>query len=597
MAKLLGIVSTQNAADIAADVLSRLPGQEYGGAAWLAGGAHLVDDQSTAGLAALPMLLAPLTGQGLMLRLDWQPAPHSLANLDGGLGVMFQGAIANTPALVERLTMLGLPPMDLNPARLAAALLRWHLGSLRQDLLRAMHATAAELDGVHAFAALSSAHPGQLVCAVRHTALFLAQIDGGAMLSDQLAPLQGSADEAVQLQHGDVARLAPGRLDILDTRSMPARRASVKLGSEQHVPDLFQHHMEKEIREQPMILADSLGRHGLAPDLASMLGSEAMRWLPSIDAVVLIGSGSSYNAAQTARYWLESMAGLPTTVEHASEYRFRELAMPGNALVIAISQSGETADTLASLAAAQKHGAAHTLALSNRAHSSLMRLAELGYCTEAGQEIGVTSTKTFTAQLLALYRLALGLARERGRLGAAELASLENDLAQLPQSVQQVLELEPQLAQWTHRLAERPLVLCTARHLLYPIAVEGAQKLQEVAYLHAEGYPGGELKHGPLALVDRDLPVLACLPWNRHAERLLVNLREVRARDGELFILSDAALAPGERFNAIRMPTALRELNPILYAVALQLLAYRAGLHRGTEIDAPRNLAKAIVDE
>ncbi|WP_148716560.1 glutamine--fructose-6-phosphate transaminase (isomerizing) [Chitinolyticbacter meiyuanensis] len=593
MSHLFGLIHRAAAAGTATTALSRLRDSGFRGTGWIAhDGEQLVRQQGR----GLPVPL-PISGRLALLRLDWElPQQHALTVADGQLGLVWRGAITNADEIADVLTAVGYSAGSLYPAELAANLLQWHL-STTHDLLQAAQATAAQMQGVYAFVATSTLWPDQLVCSSQHVPLLLASADDCAAVADQLAPLSAIASQVIKLADGDVARLQPGRVEVLDVAGKPALRTPDRVDRREAAPDFFRYYMEKEIREQPAVLADTLGRTGFAPDLAGLLDEDAARLLAGVEQVILVGSGSSYQAALTARYWLEALAGLPAQVEHASEYRFRDVAMPQNTLLIAISQSGETADTVASLALAQRAGALYSLAITNDAGSTLAQKAQFSLCTAAGPEVGLTSTKTFTAQLLSLYLLAQGLARQRGYLAPAELAEVKTGLAHLPQAVEDVLQLEGQLAQWAHRLAERTLLLYTARHQQFPIALEGAQKMLEVAYLHAEGHPGGELKHGPLALVDRHIAVVACMPWNRHAEKLLSNLQEVRSRQGELFVLSDTALAAGEHFNTVRMPPSLRDLDPILYSVALQLLAYRVALARGTEIDNPRHLAKAFAEE
>ncbi|HSC81772.1 MAG TPA: glutamine--fructose-6-phosphate transaminase (isomerizing) [Chitinolyticbacter sp.] len=591
MSNLFGLTCRTTVAPLLATALERLGDATYRGASWIS-----QEDKHLARTATRTPKPPALPGHIALLRLDWESPQQQASVVTGEFGLVWRGAIANAAETAELLNAVGYAAHSLYPADLAAALLQWHL-STTHNLLLAACATSAQLQGVFAFIATSARHPGQIVCASHHVPLMLATSDDCSAVSDQLAPLSAIAPQVAKLEHGDVARLLYGHVEVIARDGTPALRTPERVGDHRAAPDFFRYYMEKEIREQAIVLADTLGRTGHAPDLSVLLDEDAARVLAGIDHILLIGSGSSYQAALTARYWLEALAGLPAQAEHASEFRFRELAMPANTLVIAISQSGETADTVASLSHAQRAGAALTLAITNNADSTLAQLADFANCTAAGPEVGLTSTKTFTAQLLTLYLLTQGLARQRGYLTPAELAEVETMLAQLPLSVQDVLQREGQLAQWAHKLAKRPLLLYTARHQQYPIAREGAQKMLEVAYLHAEGHPGGELKHGPLALVDRHLAVVACMPWNRHAEKLLANLQEVRSRQGELFVLSDTALAAGERFNAIRMPPTLRDLDPILYSVALQLLAYRVALARGTEIDNPRHLAKAFAEE
>jgi glucosamine--fructose-6-phosphate aminotransferase (isomerizing) len=355
--------------------------------------------------------------------------------------------------------------------------------------------------------------------------------------------------------------------------------------------------MQKEIFEQPRAVADTLEAiDTLSPEL---FGDADGKTLAGVDSVLLLACGTSYYAGLTAKNWIESLARLPTQVEIASEYRYRDSVPSPNALVVVISQSGETADTLAALKHARSLGQERTLAICNVATSAMMRETKLRFLTRAGVEIGVASTKAFSTQLTALYLLALTLAKSRGRLSeAAELDHLKK-LRHLPRALGAALALEPQLIAWSERFAAKEHALFLGRGLHYPIALEGALKLKEISYIHAEAYPAGELKHGPLALVTAEMPVVTVAPNDALLEKLKSNMQEVRARGGELYVLTDAdtRIASGEGVNVIRLPEHYGLLSPILHVVPLQLLAYHTALARGTDVDKPRNLAKSVTVE
>jgi len=355
--------------------------------------------------------------------------------------------------------------------------------------------------------------------------------------------------------------------------------------------------MQKEIFEQPAAISDTLeGVLGFAPDV---FGETAHEVFTSIDSIQILACGTSYYSGMTARYWLESIAGIPTQVEIASEYRYREPAINPNALVVVISQSGETADTLAALKYAKQLGHRHSLAICNVATSAMVRETTLAYLTRAGVEIGVASTKAFTTQLTALFLLTLTLAKLRGRLSAEAEAEYLKDLRHLPMAISSVLALEPQIIAWADAFARKENALFLGRGLHYPIALEGALKLKEISYIHAEAYPAGELKHGPLALVTEEMPVVTVAPNDALIEKLKSNMQEVRARGGQLYVFADAdsRISSSEGLHVIRMPEHYGPLSPILHVVPLQLLAYHTALGRGTDVDKPRNLAKSVTVE
>jgi glutamine---fructose-6-phosphate transaminase (isomerizing) len=362
----------------------------------------------------------------------------------------------------------------------------------------------------------------------------------------------------------------------------------------------YQHYMQKEIFEQPGAVANTLemvvGAQSIVPQL---FGVEAESQLKRANAVTILACGTSYHAGLVARYWIEGLAGLPCTVEVASEYRYRASVPNPDALIIAISQSGETADTIAALQHAKSLGQTLTLAICNVPESALIRQASLRFLTRAGPEIGVASTKAFTTQLAALFLLTLVLAKTRGRLGAEQEQAQLHALRHLPAALRHVLALEPQVEKWAKRFAGKQHALFLGRGMHYPIAMEGALKLKEISYIHAEAYPAGELKHGPLALVDKDMPVIAIAPNDALLEKLKSNLQEVRARGGELYVFADAdsQIQSGEGLHVIRMTEHAGFLSPILHTVPLQLLAYHAALAKGTDVDKPRNLAKSVTVE
>ena len=425
------------------------------------------------------------------------------------------------------------------------------------------------------------------------------QSAGETFLASDAMALAGTTDQIIYLEEGDVADIGLGRYAIVDSAGTPVERELRTVTAYSGAVELgpYRHFMQKEIFEQPQAIADTLeGVAGIAPDI---FGAAANDVFAAVDAVHIYACGTSYYSGLTAKFWLESIAGLPAQVEVASEYRYRVSVPNPRALVVVISQSGETADTLAALKHAQSLGHTRTLAICNVASSAMVRLTALKYLTRAGVEIGVASTKAFTTQLAALFLLALALAKVRGRLAPeAEERYLKN-LRHLPAALAAVLALEPQIIAWAERFAQREHALFLGRGLHYPIALEGALKLKEISYIHAEAYPAGELKHGPLALVTKEMPVVTVAPNDTLLEKLKSNMQEVRARGGELYVFADgdSHIASSEGVHVIRMPEHYGALSPILHVVPLQLLAYHTALARGTDVDKPRNLAKSVTVE
>ncbi|MGH8678802.1 MAG: glutamine--fructose-6-phosphate transaminase (isomerizing), partial [Burkholderiales bacterium] len=406
----------------------------------------------------------------------------------------------------------------------------------------------------------------------------------------------------VYLEEGDVVELRRDAFRIVDAGGSPAIRPVHESSLSADAVELgpYRHYMQKEIFEQPGAVAATLemvtGAQSVVPQL---FGVDAEQIFSRVDAVTVLACGTSFHAGLTARYWIEAIAGIPCTVEIASEYRYRKTVPNANALIIAISQSGETADTIAALQHAKSLGQEMTLAICNVPESALIRQAALKFLTRAGPEIGVASTKAFTTQLASLFLLTLVLAKVRGQIDAGQEQKHLHALRHLPAALTQALALEPQVQKWAERFSSKQHALFLGRGAHYPIALEGALKLKEISYIHAEAYPAGELKHGPLALVDKDMPVIAIAPNDTLLEKLKSNLQEVRARGGELYVFADADthIQEGDGLHVIRIAEHAGHLSPIVHTLPLQLLAYHAALVKGTDVDKPRNLAKSVTVE
>jgi len=467
------------------------------------------------------------------------------------------------------------------------------------DLLKAVQSAARRLRGAYAIAVLCRDEP-QRVVGARSGSPLVAGLgsDENFLASDAMA-LAGTTSRIIYLEEGDVVDVRRNGVQVYDRNDQAVEREvrTVQAGADVAERGPYRHFMQKEIFEQTRAIADTLeGVDGITPLL---FGDQAPKVLARVDSLLVVACGTSYYAGLTAKYWLESLAQLPTQVEIASEYRYRVSVPNARSLVVAVSQSGETADTLAALRHAQSQGMGETLAICNVATSALVRLTRLQYLTRAGVEIGVASTKAFTTQLTALYLLTLVLAKLRGRLTPEAEAAALRELRHLPAALQSVLALEPQIMAWAEQFARKEHALFLGRGRHYPIALEGALKLKEISYIHAEAYPAGELKHGPLALVTDEMPVVTVAPNDALLEKLKSNMQEVRARGGQLYVFADADthIAPGEGVQVIRLPEHYGALSPILHVVPLQLLAYHAALVRGNDVDKPRNLAKSVTVE
>ena len=534
------------------------------------------------------------------------PAPGGAAATvaAGRIALVHNGIIENHDELRAELERRGYRFASQTDTEVIAHLVhRYYEG----DLLEAVQRALPRLRGAYAIAVFCRDEPHRVVGARAGSPLVLglggAQGGGENFLASDAMALAGVTDRIVYLEENDVADLQLGKVWISAPDAggryrlveRPVRTVAAHTGAAELGP--YRHYMQKEIFEQPRAIADTL--EGVAEIGPELFGDGAARVFGDIGQVLILACGTSFYAGLVARHWLEAIAGLPTTVEIASEYRYRASVPDPKTLVVTISQSGETADTLAALTHARSLGMQHTLTICNVATSAMVRECALAFVTRAGVEIGVASTKAFTTQLVALYLLALTLAQLRGRLTEAQEADELKALRHLPLALQAVLALEPQVIAWSEEFARKEHALFLGRGLHYPIALEGALKLKEISYIHAEAYPAGELKHGPLALVTDQMPVVTVAPNDALLEKLKSNMQEVRARGGLLYVFADAdsriESSPG--VFVIRMPEHDGPLSPILHVVPLQLLAYHTACARGTDVDKPRNLAKSVTVE
>ena len=470
------------------------------------------------------------------------------------------------------------------------------------DLFDAVKAALAQLHGAYAVAVICRDEPHRVVGGRAGSPLVMGiGADGAHYLASDAMALAGVTDQIVYLEEGDVVDLQLGKYWIenagqrMGTAQRPVRTVLAHSGAAELGP--FRHYMQKEIFEQPRALADTL--EGVATVVPELFGDGAHHVFQNIDRVLILACGTSYYSGCVAKYWLEAIAGMPCDVEIASEYRYRTSVPHSKTLVVTISQSGETADTLAALRHAKTLGMVHTLTICNVATSAMVRECKLSYVTRAGVEIGVASTKAFTTQLAGLFLLTLALGGVKGTLSDQQQAAYLGQMRHLPLAVQAVLALEPQLMQWAESFSKKDNALFLGRGIHYPVALEGALKLKEISYIHAEAYPAGELKHGPLALVTAAMPVVVVAPNDELIDKLKSNMQEVRARGGELYVLADADsnIQSEEGIHAIRMPEHYGVLSPILHVVPLQLLAYHTACAKGTDVDKPRNLAKSVTVE
>ncbi|MDR1661919.1 MAG: glutamine--fructose-6-phosphate transaminase (isomerizing) [Azoarcus sp.] len=523
--------------------------------------------------------------------------PH----VSDGLAVVHNGIIENHEALRARLKKEAYVFTSDTDTEVVAHLIASELKKTA-DFFAATRAAIAQLQGAYALAVLCESEPGRVIVAREGAPLLIGLSDEGHYAASDVSALLQVTRRVVYLENGDCAELTRAGYRIARIDGAPVERPETETHLSSDAVELgpYRHYMQKEIFEQPMALSNTLEMMGAVRRVQpGFFGARCEDVLSDVSQVLILACGTSYHAGLVARYWLEALAGVPCNVEVASEYRYRQSIADPHTLVVTLSQSGETADTLAALQHANSQGMQKTLCICNVLESSLVRENDLRFITRAGPEIGVASTKAFTTQLAALYLLTLVIAKSRGRLSDAAEAAELGRLRHLPTAVSRVLELEPQIQEWAERFATKQHALFLGRGRHYPIALEGALKLKEITYIHAEAYPAGELKHGPLALVDKDMPVIAVAPNDALLEKLKSNLQEVRARGGELYVFADAdsEIATAGGAHLMRLPEHYGPLSALLHVVPLQLLAYHVALVRGTDVDKPRNLAKSVTVE
>jgi len=528
---------------------------------------------------------------------DTQNAHPHISN--GLVAVVHNGIIENYENLRTELKAAGYVFTSETDTEVIAHLIhQQYVASSQKDLAQSVRAVLPKLHGAYAIGVIAQDNPTTLVGARAGSPLVVALGDHENFLASDALALAGRASSMMYLEEGDIAILKADSAQVIDQsgnsvqrdhKPMPAQADSVDLGP-------YQHYMQKEIFEQPRAIGDTLANiTSFGPEL---FGAKAEDW-KAFDQILILACGTSYYSACVAKYWLEDIACIPTQVEIASEYRYRSTVPNPKTLIVVVSQSGETADTLAALRHAKSLGHPYTLAICNVASSAMVRETNWHFLTKAGTEIGVASTKAFTTQLLALYLLAVSLAKRAGKISSEKEKELLRDLRHLPKALHAVLALEPQIIAWSDAFSKCENALFLGRGLHYPISLEGALKLKEISYIHAEAYPAGELKHGPLALVTDKMPVVTVAPNDLLLEKLKSNMQEVKARGGKLYVFADqdTNIVSTEGINVIRLPEHYGNLSPILHVVPLQLLAYHTACARGTDVDKPRNLAKSVTVE
>jgi glucosamine--fructose-6-phosphate aminotransferase (isomerizing) len=613
MCGIVGAVSTRDVVAVLIDGIRKLEyrGYDSAGIAYLKNG-HLERLRSTGRVAHLDERARQ---QGVQAKTGlahtrWathgapteaNAHPH-FSERDGlAIGIVHNGIVENHEPIRSRMKALGYPFASETDTEVMVH----HVHSLAaqgMSLFEAVRRASREWAGAYAVGLMSNRETDVVIGACKGSPLLVGLGQGENFLASDASALVARTRDVIYLEEGDVVEVRAGGVTVCDGEGRAVERARTRslLSADAVELGTYAHYMQKEIFEQPGAIAATLemvaGAQSVSPQL---FGVDAERILREVDSVLILACGTSYHAGMVARYWLEALAGLPCVVEIASEYRYRVSVPNPAALVVTVSQSGETADTIAALKHAESLGHRHRLAICNAPESTLVRASELRFLTRAGPEIGVASTKAFTTQLTAFVLLAVMLARLRGKLSRDAERELIRDLRHLPLALSRVLQVEPEIRAWAEEFEQRDHALFLGRGIHYPIAMEGALKLKEVSYIHAEAYPAGELKHGPLALVDRSMPVVAIAPNDTLLEKLKSNLQEVRARGGELYVLADqeSRIERADGLHVIRLTDHAGVLSPILHTIPLQLLAYHTAVRRGTDVDKPRNLAKSVTVE
>ena len=611
MCGIVGAVAGRDIVPVLMEGLKRLEyrGYDSAGIAVLNGSGHLTRLRTVGKVRMLEDALEkhPTTGRIGIAHTSWathgEPSErnaHPHISHDG-LAIVHNGIIENHAELRADLERRGYRFSSETDTEVIAHRVHYHLQTLK-DLFKAVRATVAELEGAYALLVMSEHEPERLILAREGCPVVVGLGEEENFVASDVAALLPVTRRFIFLEERDVAEVRRRAVRVIgrngDTVERPVRESDLSADAAEKGP--YRHYMLKEIHEQPRAVADTLQeRVASGRLLEAAFGPAATEVLKRTRNVHIVACGTSYHAASVARYFIEQICKLPCAVDIASEYRYRKPLVPPDSLFVTISQSGETADTLAALRLARESGYLSQLAICNVPESSLVRESELVMLTRAGPEIGVASTKAFTTQLAALGMLVVALARHQGADAERE-RGLVTRLIELPSLIEKTLQLEPVIQRLAERFADKHHALFLGRGALYPIAMEGALKLKEISYIHAEAYPAGELKHGPLALVDADMPVLAVAPNNDLLEKLKSNLMEVRARGGELIVFADSesGIRPSDGVTVIEMPRHISYVQaPVVYTVPLQLLAYHAAILRGTDVDQPRNLAKSVTVE
>ncbi|CRM15896.1 glutamine--fructose-6-phosphate aminotransferase [isomerizing] [Pseudomonas brenneri] len=610
MCGIVGAVAERNVTAILLEGLKRLEyrGYDSAGVAVFSNAGKLERMRRPGKVSELEQALAgePLAGRLGIAHTRWAThgAPcerNAHPHFSGDIAVVHNGIIENHEVLREQLKGLGYVFTSDTDTEVIAHLLNHKLKD-HSDLTTALKATVKELHGAYGLAVISASQPDRVVAARSGSPLVIGLGLGENFLaSDQLA-LRQVTDRFMYLEEGDIADIRRESVAIWDVNGNSVEREAVQYrdGAEAADKGEFRHFMLKEIHEQPSVVQRTLeGRLSQNQVLVNAFGPQAAELFAKVRNVQIVACGTSYHAGMVARYWLEELAGIPCQVEVASEFRYRKVVVQPDTLFVTISQSGETADTLAALRNAKELGYLASLAICNVSISSLVRESDLTLLTQAGREIGVASTKAFTTQLVGLLLLTLSLGQVRGTLGAGVEATLVEELRRLPTRLGEALAMDSTVEKVAELFADKNHTLFLGRGAQYPVAMEGSLKLKEISYIHAEAYPAGELKHGPLALVDDDMPVVTVAPNNELLEKLKSNLQEVRARGGQLIVFADekAGMTNGEGTHVINMPHIHDTLSPILYTIPLQLLSYYVAVLKGTDVDQPRNLAKSVTVE
>ena len=610
MCGIVGAVAQRDVAEILINGLHRLEyrGYDSAGVAVVNENHELQRVRCLGKVKALDEAVSekPLIGGSGIAHTRWathgEPSEKNAhPHVSGTFAVVHNGIIENHEELRELLKSRGYVFLSQTDTEVIAHLVEWEMRST-DSLLEAVQKTVKQLTGAYGMVVMDSRHPENLVAARSGSPLVIGLgIGENFLASDQLALLSVTR-RFIFLEEGDIAEITRRTVDIYDTYGNKVDREVHESNLENDAAEKgkFRHFMQKEIYEQPTALINTMeGRINHKNVIVDSIGNGAKGILEKVEHIQIVACGTSYNAGMVARYWFESLAGVSCDVEIASEFRYRKFVTRPNSLLITLSQSGETADTLAALRLAKEKGYMAALTICNVAGSSLVRESDLAFMTRAGVEVGVASTKAFTTQLAALLMLVTALGKVKGHISAEKEQEIIKAMQSLPAEIEKALVFDTDIEALAEDFAEKHHALFLGRGAFYPIAVEASLKLKEISYIHAEAYAAGELKHGPLALIDADMPVIVVAPNNELLEKVKSNIEEVRARGGQLYVFADkeAGFTPSEGMKIITMPKINDIVAPIFYTIPMQLLSYHVALIKGTDVDQPRNLAKSVTVE